>query len=295
MDAAQLVLKQWVYALKSEHKSPQTIRSYTESLRMLVQHLGADCDPLTITTEQLREWIGHLLDTRSPSTAAVRYRSMQQFFAWAVRDELIEKSPMASMRPPSIPEVPVPVIPLADIEKLLKVVDGKSFLDRRDCALFRLMLEPGGMRRAEAVGIKVTDVDLEFDTVTVTGKGRRIRAIPYGAKTGQALTRYLQARLAHPYAKRTDALWLAQRGGLTDNGLGQALERRCAQAGIDRVHAHQLRHTAADDWFAAGGSDQDAMRLFDWRSSQMTRRYGASNATARAHDHARQLARGDRF
>jgi integrase len=68
----------------------------------------------------------------------------------------------------------------------------------------------------------------------------------------------------------TDGLWLGQKGALTDNGLGQMLERRCEQAGIARIHAHQLRHTAADMWLAeSGGDETSAMRLFGWRSRQM--------------------------
>jgi site-specific recombinase XerD len=295
MEANALVLREWTHALKAEHKSGQTVRSYTESVWMLAEFLhGADV--LTATTEDLRRFIGDLLERRSPSTAAVRYRSLQQFYAWAVRDGLREDNPMATMRPPSIPEKPVPVVPVGDIRKLLKVCEGREFLDLRDTAIIRLMLEPGGMRRAEVIGLTVDAVDLESDVVVVLGKGRRPRAIPYGHRTGQALTRYLRARMGHVYAKRTDALWLAQKGALTDNGLAQMLERRCEQAGIGRIHPHQLRHTAADLWLSeSGGDETSAMRLFGWRSRQMLSRYAASNADTRAQNAARKLGIGDKL
>ena len=83
---------------------------------------------------------------------------------------------------------------------------------------------------------------------------------------------------------------------LTDNGLAQMLERRCGQAGIARIHPHQLRHTAADQWLAeSGGDETSAMRLFGWRSRQMLQRYAASNADARAHAAARRLGIGDKL
>jgi site-specific recombinase XerD len=152
------------------------------------------------------------------------------------------------------------------------------------------------MRRAEVVGLTVDSIDLDNDVVVVVGKGRRPRAIPYGHKTGQALTRYLRARMRHPHAKLTDALWLAQKGPLTDNGLAQMLERRCAQAGIDRIKPHQLRHTSAHMWFTAAPGDQtSAMRLFGWRSTQMLQRYASSTADARARDAARSLGIGDKL
>jgi site-specific recombinase XerD len=295
VDVNGLVLREWTHALKAEHKSDQTVRSYTESVRMLAEFLHG-FDVLRAGTVDLRMFIADLLERRSPSTAAVRFRSLQQFYGWAVRDGLINENPMATMRPPAIPERPVPVVSVEDLRKLLKACEGKDFLEVRDTALIRLMLEPGGMRRAEVVGLSVGDVDLDNDVVVVMGKGRRPRAIPYGHKTGQALTRYLRARTAHAYAKRTDALWLTSKGALTDNGVGQILERRCAMAGVVRIRAHQLRHTAAHMWLAeSGGDETSAMRLFGWRSRVMLNRYGASNADARAQAAARKLGIGDKL
>jgi site-specific recombinase XerD len=311
VDANALVLREWTHALLSEHRSPQTVRSYTESARMLIQFLGdaeSACttknlesasrnDLLAVSTDELRRFIAHLLDTRSPATAAVRYRSLQQFYGWAVRDGLTSTNPMATMRPPTIPEKPVPVVPLDDLRKLLKACEGRDFLELRDTALIRLMLEPGGMRRAEIVGLTVDSIDLENDVVVVLGKGRRPRAIPYGHRTGQALTRYLRARMGHPRVKLDpDALWLSQKGALTDNGLAQMLERRCVQAGIAKVKPHQLRHTSAHMWFTEAPGDQtSAMRLFGWRSTQMLQRYASSTADARAHAAARKHAIGDKL
>jgi site-specific recombinase XerD len=295
VDANVLVLREWEHALLAEHRSSETVRSYTESARMLAIFLNG-ADLLTASTDDVRRFIGWLLAHRSPATAATRYRSLQQFYGWAVRDGLIDTNPMATMRPPTVPEVPVAVVPVDDLRKLLKACEGRDFHALRDSALIRLMLEPGGMRRSEVTGLTLSAVDLESDVVVVVGKGRRPRAIPYGHKTGQALTRYLRARMSHPQAKRTDALWLAQKGALTDNGLGQMLERRCAQAGIPRIHAHQLRHTSADLWLSeSGGDETSAMRLFGWRSRQMLQRYASSNADARAQAAARKLGIGDKL
>jgi integrase len=73
------------------------------------------------------------------------------------------------------------------------------------------------------------------------------------------------------------------------------LERRGLQAGIGRIHPHQLRHTAAHAWKAAGGSEDDMMRLFGWKSRQMISRYAASTADAWARDAHRRLGLGDRL
>jgi site-specific recombinase XerD len=295
VDGNSLLLREWEHALRAEHKSDQTVRSYIESARMLAIFLD-DADLLSVTADDLRRFLADLLARRSPSTAAVRYRSLQQFYGWALRDRLIDTSPMATMRPPTVPVVPVPVVPIEDLRKLLRACEGRDFLEVRDTVLIRLMLEPGGMRRAEVVGLTLSDVDLEGDVVVVVGKGRRPRAIPFGHKTGQALTRYLRARTRHPMAGRSDALWLGQKGALTDNGLAQVLERRSAQAGIQRVRPHMLRHSAAHLWFSeSGGDETSAMMLFGWNSRQMLSRYASSTAAARAQAAARKLGIGDQL
>jgi hypothetical protein len=59
------------------------------------------------------------------------------------------------MRPPTVPEQAVPVVPVADLRTLLNACQGRDFLQLRNTALIRLTLEPGGMRRAEAIGLIV--------------------------------------------------------------------------------------------------------------------------------------------
>ncbi len=107
----------------AEHRSDASVRSYTESARMLVAFLGG-AEALDASTEDLRRFIAHLLTHRSPATAAVRYRSLQQFYGWAVRDGLIDTNPMTTMRPPTMPEQAVPVVPVEDLRKLLKPARG---------------------------------------------------------------------------------------------------------------------------------------------------------------------------
>jgi integrase/recombinase XerC len=60
-------------------------------------------------------------------------------------------------------------------------------------------------------GLKLTDVDLEFDVLLVLGKGRRERTLPYGRKAGEALDRYLRALARHKDAELS-WLWLGSRG-----------------------------------------------------------------------------------
>jgi site-specific recombinase XerD len=272
MNPNEMTWLEWERTLRQRGRSPKTIKSYREAFDQLTAfHQGQDV--LTLTKADVESYLLSVLERFTASTAATRFRGLQQCYRWATEEVLIGSSPMARMHPPTIPQVPVPVVPLDDLRLLLKVCDGRGFTERRDTAIIRLFCEPGGLRLSELTNLMIDDVDLRQDAVSVIGKGNRTRVVPYGMKTGQALSRYLRVRQEHS-AARLHALWLGAKAvPLTTSGVAQMVGRRCVQAGIDKIHPHQLRHTAAHLWLEAGGSDTAALSLFGWRSRDMLSRY----------------------
>ena len=293
--ANEAVLRSFERSLRARKASPRTVQGYLEAARLLAGFLAPDGTDLEDATRtDVERFLIAQLEAHTASSAAVRFRSLQALYKWAVEEEIVTQSPMTGLRAPKPTEKPVPVLGDDVLKALIAACAGKDVYDRRDAAIIRLFLDTG-IRLSEMTGITLDDLDMNSDTVTLRGKGDKIRILPFGAKTGQALERYLRVRSRHPLAA-LPKLWVGKRGvALTPSGITQMLERRAGLAGIGHVHPHQFRHTAAHFVAGKGMGDSDMMRLFGWSSRDMVTRYGSSAADERARAAHRSLAPGDRI
>ncbi len=287
----------WYRSLRAKNLSPRTIAAYKLAVDQLADHLegeGQDTNVDAITADHVRGYLSHVLDTRASATAHQRYASLVQLFRWLHREGEIADNPMVRVDPPRVEEQPVPVLSDPELRALLATCAGKDFEELRDTAILRLFVDTG-IRLGEMAGLKLADVDLDLQVAIVRGKGNRLRTVPFGDKTTEALDRYERARRRHRKASEP-WLWLGLKGKLGDTGISQVVLRRGAQAGLDgRLHPHVFRHTFAHRWLHEGGSEGDLQRIAGWKSPQMLQRYGASAADERARDAHKRMGLGDRL
>jgi site-specific recombinase XerD len=289
--------------LRASNLSPRTIQTYMEAVGAFTRFLAAKGMPANIAAikrDHIETWIEHLVNTSKPATAVNRYRSLQQFFKWAVDEGEIPVSPMAKMRAPKIPRDMIAVPTDDDMRRLLATCDGPTFEDRRDFAILRTFLDSGA-RLAEMTGLRWTpndpeiqDVDLDAQTITVYGKGRRHRTTFIDAKAAKAIDRYLRLRKRHAHAD-SPMLWLGERGPLTTSGIFQMVARHATEAGMPGLHPHIFRHYYGHTRMAGGMSEGDLMDQAGWHSRDMLSRYASSTAAARGIAAARRLRIGDKL
>jgi len=159
----------------------------------------------------------------------------------------------------------------AAVRKLLASCDRRRTVGRRDYAIVLLMLRLG-LRRGEVAAIGLNDVDWRAGELLIHGKGSRQDVLPLPVDVGEALVSYLRRR---PRCEsRTLFLRMtAPLGGLAPHTIGWIVGEACARAGLPRVGAHRLRHTAATEMLRQGASLAEIGQVLRHREQKTTAIY----------------------
>lgn len=293
--------------LRAAGKAEGTLRLYGQSIRFFCDWLTERGRPTTLdelTRHAIAAWLADLAERVDIETVRTRLRGMRRFCRWLEAEGEVDTAPTAGVEMPKATEKPVRVLTDDELAALLKVCqvprgragqfDRRIFDGRRDEVMLRLLADCG-VRVSELAALTLSDLDQDREIAYVMGKGSRPRAVPYGARTGQAIDRYVRVRGAHRRAAATDRLLLGERGPMSPDGIRWRLEVLGQAAGVDGLHPHALRHTAAHRWLAAGGQERDLMHIMGWRSDSMLQVYARSTAVERAHAAHRRLGLGERL
>jgi integrase/recombinase XerD len=131
-----------------------------------------------------------------------------------------------------------------EIEMLLAAPDVSTESGLRDRALLELMYA-SGLRVSEAVGLQISDIDLEAGVLTTTGKGNKTRRVPVGSSAVEWVKSYLVLRRRKENIE-VQNLFVTTSGSPLHRRVIYSLVREYAERiGLEGVSPHTLRHSFA--------------------------------------------------
>jgi integrase/recombinase XerC len=267
--------------------SPHTRRAYEHDVTEFVTwaERGGCADPERLDHRVLRRYLAYLT-TRGLSRATISRKaaSVRAYARFLRRHGVITTDPGRFLQTPKSRNR-LPRVPRSDeanemldrVSQTERRADTTTTRDRpadgaeasatmntdafslRDAAVLEL-LYGAGLRVSECCGLREADVDLRRRTVTVLGKGSKVRRLPLGDPALDAVAAYVRhGRPAIARPQSPERLFL--------NRLGRVLTPRDARRILERnplpdgriLHPHALRHAYATH-LLEGGADLRAVQ-----------------------------------
>jgi site-specific recombinase XerD len=159
------------------------------------------------------------------------------------------------------------------VRRLLAACDVDTAVGCRDLAILTLLVR-FGLRRGEVARLRLDDIDWRAGTISVHGKGNCYEQVPLPPDVGYRVAEYLQhGRPTHAKERTVFVRHLAPHHALSTTRVSTIVADVARRAGLGRVHAHRLRHTAATELLRAGASLPEIGQLLRHRHTATTAIY----------------------
>lgn len=208
----------------------------------------------TISVSDIFDFLSYLANDRIPDQrehavpgigSAARARklsSIKSFYKYLTHSKQLDVNPVQDMEFPKIRKSLPRYLTLEQCTSLLKAVDGPNA--KRDYAILMLFLNCG-IRRAELVGLNLTDI--YEDRIRVVGKGNKERIVYMGAACKAAIDAYLPERNKMVLTDNRALFGSRDKNRISVTAVHRLVKKHLLSAGLDasQFSAHKLRHTAA--------------------------------------------------
>ncbi|MCM1355738.1 MAG: tyrosine-type recombinase/integrase [Staphylococcus sp.] len=265
-----------------------------------------ELDPMSVTTSDLRLWIGSLAAEKcGPRTIRRKASALRSFFRFLMRRHGLASNPASGLTLAKVPkDLPVYIRP-EDTARILDEESGEAgeFRSVRDRLIVDLLYSTG-MRCSELVGLLDVDVDTVKGELKVLGKRNKERIIPIGPELMESIDAYRSLRDSSP---STSISLSDPTAPLMVREDGQPLYRRLVYTVVHRalaegnVHAarlspHVLRHSFATDMLNSGAPISSVQQLLGHSSLASTQIYTHVTYSELKHNyqlaHPRALKKG---
>ena len=241
--------------------SRNTLEAYRSDLQQFGDFLQRrGLDPLEVKTTDLTEFVSELATggperrAAAPATLQRKIACLRSFYRHLRREQILDRDPASELHAPRSSARLPQVLSRDEVARLLEQPRGTSPAALRDRALLETMYACG-LRASEAIGLELSELDLQDGILRARGKGSKERIVPIGSKAIEALGAYLERGRPPLVGIRPEGrVFVNLRGtGLSRQGLYKIVRRHARSAGLERrMSPHTLRHTFATHLLSGG-------------------------------------------
>jgi site-specific recombinase XerC len=213
----------------------------------------------------------------APASCSLLVSAMRSLLRWALATGRIDRDLSRGILRPRATRATLPRgLTPGQVDALLAAASPVTMAGVRDRAVV-ITLSRLGLRAGEAAGLTLDDIDWAAGRLTVIGKGQRRLALPLPADVGQALVGWLRVRPGDAQDRAVFVRLRAPIRGLSSAGISDIIVHLAERAELGVMHAHRLRHTAAMNVIAAGGTLTEARELLGHSRADSTRVYARTD------------------
>lgn len=251
------IIKKIVVCKKLEGLTDTSLKYYGLVLKKFIKTVTKD---LTIVnTDDVRYFLAVEMQRGKNSDISLdsMRRVLNSFYGWMVQEEIIGKNPVLKIKKMKITKTVKEPFSSIDIEKMRNACD-----TQREKAIFEVLLSSGA-RRAELATASRDNFSAEKGEILIMGKGKKERKLLLSTKAIYELNKYLE--------ERTDdfpCLFLPERiiknkkdCFISYTSLDKAVKKIGKKAGVENVHLHRFRRTAATIALKRGMPIEQVQRL----------------------------------
>jgi site-specific recombinase XerD len=253
-----------------------TLAWYAHILRDLTGFLATKgiLELSAIEPMHLRDFLAYLRQRgQSSQTVSRTFGAVRCVFRFLHREGILSRNSMELVDRPRKERHLIRPLSVEQAMQLIEQPDTTTFEGLRDRAMIMLMMD-SGLRVSEVISLEGNRIDWMSCTLTVMGKGRKERSVPFSAKTCQALLEY--SRLRAQKGVRVPQFFT----GRTSQALERTKVRRIIlhygnRAKIEgvRISPHTLRHTFAVFYVRNGGDSFSLQEILGHSTLEMTKNY----------------------
>jgi site-specific recombinase XerD len=229
--------------------SRNTISAYSMDINEFISFCEEkNIDAIASVTERtIRLFVRNLSEKGcSKSTISRKLSTLRHFFNFAIRNEIIEKNPIAKIPNPKVTRHLPETIAVASYKNIFSLVDEDYKDDVPKSNKIKALLEllyGCALRVSEVCSLNIYDIDFHSNSIKVMGKGSKVRIVPIGSKSNSVLCSYINTIDKNSV---TQPLFVNENGNRINRyTVYKLIKKSLREMNIDKKSPHILRHSAA--------------------------------------------------